>query len=111
MQSMSCRGQRIEAYFGEAVSAASGHCDNCASGAAAEVAAISNTRTRMRHNTPPLVSPGTINVGEGVKHRRFGVGTVTAVDGQSVTVAFRRGEQTVRAGWLSSATPAVAAAA
>jgi ATP-dependent DNA helicase RecQ len=105
MQSMSCRGQRIQAYFGEPAAAACGHCDNCESGAAVQVAAISSARarSRRRRETPPLVALRTMTVGERVVHRRFGLGTVTAVDGQSVTVSFPRGEKTVRAGWLSVA--------
>jgi len=111
MQGMSCRGQRIQAYFGEPAPKVCGHCDNCATGAAREVAAISSARARPRRNTPPLVALVTTNVGQRVKHRRFGLGTVTAVDGQSVTVAFPRGDKTVRAGWLSVAPDAPVAVA
>jgi ATP-dependent DNA helicase RecQ len=105
MQSMSCRGQRIQAYFGEQAVDPCGHCDNCESGAAARVASISSARGKSRRrDTPPLVALEALNVGDRVTHRRFGLGNVTAIDGQSVTVAFPLGERTVRAGWLSLAT-------
>jgi ATP-dependent DNA helicase RecQ len=102
MQTTACRGQLIEAYFGEPAKAACGHCDNCASGVAAQAAAVSRARAKPRKQTGPLVALTPPKVGERVKHRRFGLGDVTGVDGQSVTVAFARGPRTVRAGWLTA---------
>ena len=86
MQTMACRGQRVQAYFGEPAPAVCGHCDNCESGEAAQVASIATARARSGpRKAPPLVALGTMHVGEQVKHRRFGIGAVTAIGGQSVT--------------------------
>ena len=102
-QTTSCRGQLIEAYFGEPAAEACGHCDNCASGAAAQAAATAAARAKpSKYRAPhPLVASHEIAIGARVTHDRFGVGQVTGIDGQQITVAFADGEQAVRAAWLA----------
>lgn len=103
-QSTACRGATIRAYFGETGDHACGHCDNCHSGAAHAAAEVARAHIRPRRKRRPLVSAFSVQPGERVRHEMFGLGEVIGVDGQSVTVAFTSGEQTVRASWLATAS-------
>ncbi|HEY0252540.1 MAG TPA: ATP-dependent DNA helicase RecQ [Kofleriaceae bacterium] len=99
-QSTECRGRMIRAYFGETADPACGHCDNCESGAADVAAEVK--KKAARRSRRPLVAAFSIQPGERVRHEAFGLGDVVGVDGQSVTVAFASGKQTVRASWLAT---------
>ena len=58
-------------YFGEAVSEACHHCDNCDAGL-----------------SRPSVPTGTFSPGERVEHREWGPGLVLAAEGDRLTVLF-----------------------
>jgi ATP-dependent DNA helicase RecQ len=103
-QSTACRGLMISAYFGELTEHACGHCDNCHSGAADAAANVLRANAEPRRAKRPLVAAFSVQPGERVRHETFGIGDVIGVDGQSVTVAFPSGEQTVRASWLATAS-------
>jgi ATP-dependent DNA helicase RecQ len=103
-QSTACRGLMISAYFGEITEHACGHCDNCHSGAADAAAMALRANAEPRRAKRPLVAAFSVQPGERVRHEAFGIGDVIGVDGQSVTVAFPSGEQTVRASWLATAS-------
>ena len=102
-QSTECRGRMIRSYFGEQHDAACGHCDNCQSGAAKAISEALRASARPSRVRRPLVAAFSVQPGERVRHDTFGQGAVVSVDGQSVTVAFASGEQTVRAAWLATA--------
>ena len=66
-----CRRRFLLRYFGEAVSEACRHCDNCDAG-----------RSR------PSVPTGAFSPGERVEHREWGPGLVLAAEGDRLTVLF-----------------------
>ncbi|HEY0191509.1 MAG TPA: ATP-dependent DNA helicase RecQ [Kofleriaceae bacterium] len=110
IQSMACRGQRIKAYFGEQAPERCGHCDNCESGAAADLDAVhqpapkpARKRAAAKPASPAKLPRVVPQVGAQVKHRRFGAGAVLSVAGETITVAFEAGQKNVRSGWLTVA--------
>ena len=107
-QTALCRVRYLKNYFAEPVGHDCGHCDNCRSGLAAE--ARPQRRPRRRHSAtsaaarPELALP--FQVGEQVRHRFFGDGEVTAVEGSRVTVRFpRAGMKKVHPSFLHKAPP------
>ena len=66
-----CRRRFLLRYFGEAVSEACRHCDNCDAGL-----------------SRPSVPTGTFSPGERVEHREWGQGLVLAAEGDRLTVLF-----------------------
>ncbi|MEU4240323.1 RecQ family ATP-dependent DNA helicase [Actinoplanes sp. NPDC026619] len=73
-QATGCRSQTLLAYFGEELKKPCGHCDNCANGLAAEVAAKSADEPFAVHSK--------------VKHPEWGAGTVMGYEEQRMTVLF-----------------------
>ncbi|GGM04871.1 RecQ family ATP-dependent DNA helicase [Nakamurella endophytica] len=69
-----CRRQQLLSYFGQAAPDLCGNCDNCESGVARE-------QLERRVDSP-------FEVGERVRHERFGVGTVLRFEGPAVVVLF-----------------------
>jgi ATP-dependent DNA helicase RecQ len=76
-ESPGCRRAFLLGYFGEPFEPPCGRCDRC------------RARERDR-GTAPLPGPrsGPFAVNDRVRHVRFGIGTVTGVEPDRVTVAF-----------------------
>jgi ATP-dependent DNA helicase RecQ len=100
-QSTICRDRSLREYFGEAVEADCGRCDACRARGAGVL---------ERPNTPSTddaVAPGVLPFARGdrVRHRRYGHGKVTHVEGKSVSVEFpRAGAKTLDADYLRKAS-------
>ncbi|NJC70319.1 ATP-dependent DNA helicase RecQ [Planosporangium thailandense] len=73
-ETTACRGQTLLAYFGEQLEHPCGHCDNCLSGAAREVADAG--------------AGGPFPVHSRVSHAEWGDGTVLRYEGDHMTVLF-----------------------
>jgi ATP-dependent DNA helicase RecQ len=96
-QSAACRWRLLREYFGEAVSANCGHCDNClhplaeqiekpATTDAAHVVPPVEPLAALAHHTPSFAK------GMRVTLPKRGAGRVVAVEGDKITVAFPNGE-------------------
>ncbi len=87
-QSTACRVSCLLMYFGETPTSDCNHCDNCRDRPAENAVSPEPARpdpALPEHAPPPFA------VGARVRHRRFGVGTVTAVAEEHVDVAFAQG--------------------
>ena len=97
-QSTACRDRHLREYFGETVDADCGRCDACRARAGGAL----ERPTADEPSEPETRAP--FARGDRVRHRRFGDGEVTAVQGRDVTVAFpRAGTRTVDLGYLKRA--------
>jgi ATP-dependent DNA helicase RecQ len=99
-ESTLCRMQFMREYFGDDAGEECGHCDNCRARAegriANEVAAAPTVSTP--YEDPNVPKPEFLqeiaeerqlfNIGDHVRHRKFGVGEVVEISGTNVTVEF-----------------------
>jgi ATP-dependent DNA helicase RecQ len=117
-QSTRCRARMITEYFGDTLDADCGHCDNCRDHPA--TAAVSPAGPAPGGEVPWIgpppeallasQSPPPFQVGDRVRHRRFGEGEVTGMDGARATVAFAKvGTKVIQASYLKRAKPAASA--
>jgi ATP-dependent DNA helicase RecQ len=80
-ESRRCRLEFLLGYFGDEDRRRCGHCDNCRSGVAAEVAGEMSQEASEE---------GRFAVGAQVTHARFGTGQVADVESDRITVLFER---------------------
>jgi len=100
-QSTGCRVRALREYFAEEPGEACGRCDNCKHPLTAAPPA-----TAARKRSPPKarLKPPRFQLGDAVRHRRYGQGKVVEVSGGNVLVAFARDEtHKIREDWLSPA--------
>jgi ATP-dependent DNA helicase RecQ len=86
-----CRGRALLAYFGEQMSGACGHCDNCEAGTVGRAERRPAVRAR-RQAAPPAAAAGKkqrpFPVSSVVRHREWGAGTVMGYERDRVVVLF-----------------------
>jgi ATP-dependent DNA helicase RecQ len=86
-----CRGRALLAYFGEQMSGACGHCDNCEAGTAGRAERRPAVRA-PRQAAPPAEAAGKKHrpfpVSSVVRHREWGAGTVMGYERDRVVVLF-----------------------
>jgi len=118
-QSTRCRARMITEYFGDTLKEDCGHCDNCrdhpATAAVTPVEPSSAAEAPWIGPPPEALlasqSPPPFEVGDRVRHRRFGEGEVQGLDGERVTVGFSKaGTKVIQASYLKSAKAAAARA-
>jgi ATP-dependent DNA helicase RecQ len=87
----SCRGRALLAYFGEQMSGACGHCDNCVAGTADRAERRPAARV-PRQAAPPEEAAGEKHrpfpVSSVVRHREWGAGTVMGYERDRVVILF-----------------------
>jgi ATP-dependent DNA helicase RecQ len=86
-----CRGRALLAYFGEQMSGACGHCDNCEAGTAEQ--AERRWAVRLPRQAARLAEPAggrhqPFPVSSVVRHREWGTGTVMGYERDRVVVLF-----------------------
>jgi ATP-dependent DNA helicase RecQ len=104
-QSTLCRMKFMREYFGEPSGDRCGRCDNCRrperlarAPRAPKPAAPASSSSRTRRSSGV---PAALAVGRNVSHPQFGTGSVVAVEGNQVTVAFvRSGQRRILARYL-----------
>jgi ATP-dependent DNA helicase RecQ len=98
-QSTGCRVRTLREYFGEGPGEVCGRCDNCKEPIATP------KRPAAKKRPPPKQPSGPhFQLGDEVRHRRYGHGKVLGVSGANVLVAFARDEtHKIKADWLSPA--------
>jgi ATP-dependent DNA helicase RecQ len=86
-----CRGRALLAYFGEQLSGACGHCDNCEAGTAGKADRRRWVRV-PRQLAPPEATAGEqprpFPVSSAVRHPEWGTGTVMGYERDRVVVLF-----------------------
>ena len=122
-QSTRCRARMIAEYFGDgdALEEDCGHCDNCRDHPA--TAAVTAVEGPGKGAEVPWIGPvpeafvaaqsgPVFQVGDRVRHRRFGEGEVLGVDGARATVGFAKaGTKVIQVSYLKPAKGAGKAAA
>ena len=99
-QSVGCRVRTLREYFAEEPGAACGRCDNCRQ----PLAARPPTAARKRAPPKPAERVPRFQLGDEVRHRRYGHGKVLDVSGSNVLVAFAKDiTHKIRQDWLSPA--------
>jgi ATP-dependent DNA helicase RecQ len=83
-QSVGCRVRTLREYFGEEPGDPCGRCDNCKQPMSKPAPAA---RSRKKP-TPKRPAAPRFRRGDGVRHRRYGLGKVVEVNGGNVLVAF-----------------------
>jgi len=116
-QSTRCRARMITEYFGDTLDNDCDHCDNCRDHPA--TAAVTPVVPPPGAADAPWIgpvpearfaaqSPPAFQVGDRVRHRRFGEGEVQGMDGERATVAFAKaGTKVIQASYLKPAKAAV----
>jgi len=100
-QSTGCRVRALREYFAEDPGEACGRCDNCKHPLTAAPPATAARKRRLPKARP---KPPRFQLGDAVRHRRYGQGKVVEVSGGNVLVAFARDEtHKIREDWLSPA--------
>jgi ATP-dependent DNA helicase RecQ len=110
-----CRMRFLREYFGEESGTDCGHCDNCrnrnARPPAPEAGAIvpgPNDGAVAAQLMPDIVSANSTNpfqIGDHVRHRRFGTGQVIELAGENLTVDFgKAGQKRIRREFLRKAS-------
>jgi ATP-dependent DNA helicase RecQ len=113
-QSTMCRVRLLKSYFGDSTEENCGHCDNCKSGAAERVSSAQNSADvhATKANPPVQVHPALqqpelvsslYQIGETVKHRKFGNGKVVEISGENVSIDFGTTTKRVKAPFLRKA--------
>ena len=109
-----CRTQFLREYFAEERGEVCGRCDNCRAKAEARLPA--KPAPVMRKRSQPVAPASTIGeslptrpqmfqVGDSVKHRRFGPGKVVEISGENLTVQFEKsGQKRIRENYLRKAS-------
>jgi ATP-dependent DNA helicase RecQ len=87
-----CRGRALLAYFGEQMSGACGHCDNCEAGTAGRAERRPAVRAPRQAAPPAEAAAGEKHrpfpVSSVVRHRDWGAGTVMGYERDRVVVLF-----------------------
>jgi len=98
-QSITCRMRTLREYFGEDSGEECGQCDNCEHPIAVPAPTVAKKAPAPKRPSGPR-----FQLGDEVRHRRYGHGKVLEVSGGNVLVAFARDEtHKIRQDWLSPA--------
>jgi ATP-dependent DNA helicase RecQ len=108
-ETTSCRMQFLRHYFGDDPGAECGHCDNCRSKAETKLQPPAPVSVNRK---TPAVSPAVseenprplFQIGDRVRHRRFGTGEVIEIAGQNLVVDFGEpGQKRIRHDYVRKA--------
>jgi hypothetical protein len=94
-----CRTRFLREYFGEDTGKDCGHCDNCRSKVAGDLAAPPTFQASPNAEDGAVAAqlmpqiaaesgPKLFHIGDRVRHRRFGTGQVLEIAGTNLTVDF-----------------------
>jgi ATP-dependent DNA helicase RecQ len=115
-ETTACRMQFLREYFGDDPGPECGHCDNCRAKAEGRLPVLKAKATTS--TTKPPESPAQIaaklsvlphshmfQVGDAVKHGRFGAGKIIEISGDNLTVKFENsGPKRIRSNFLQNAS-------
>ncbi len=105
-QTTGCRVAYIHDYFGLDTVPRCGHCDNCRDREALAEVAEQSQEAAARNQAEVISIPAgpRFRQGDVVRHTGFGRGTVVLVEGDSITVEFKRnGEKKIHSSYLTAA--------
>jgi ATP-dependent DNA helicase RecQ len=114
-ETTACRMQFLREYFGDDPGPDCGHCDNCRAKAEGRLLIVKRNKAPRSKKLPESpaeiaaklsVLPPTpmFQVGDAVKHARFGAGKVVEISGDNLTVKFENsGQKRIRSDYLRNA--------
>jgi ATP-dependent DNA helicase RecQ len=110
-ETTSCRMRVLREYFGEESGKDCGHCDNCRAKTEGtllleQAPTPVGTSRSSAPKQPTATAPRTplYEIGDRVKHRRFGTGQVLEISGENLTIDFgHAGQKRIRANYVQKA--------